>query len=126
MSPAWLFGYFSSNEDTEENFEDDVLDDNATVTHEEGSTSSVTQQAGLDNIEEESDDQTFRSNTMDNVRNTSPDKSGKEEQVFAADDNDQDDVRNADTTTRLSGSLNDDVEVSNVVSYVLFLDWIVC
>ncbi|XP_028406164.1 nuclear pore complex protein Nup153-like [Dendronephthya gigantea] len=113
LSPGWLFGYFSSNEDVEDNFQEDILDQNATVTHEEGSTSGVTQQARLDNIEEESDDRTFRDTTMDNVRDTSFDTNEEEEQVFTADDNDQDDVRNPDTTTRLSGSLNDDVEDEN-------------
>jgi hypothetical protein len=108
LSPSWLFGYFTSNEDECEpsNFEDDALDENATVTHEEGGSSSscIPDQDRLASLEEENDeDDAFE---KDNDTNTSGDK------VLDANNTRQDRVEKANTSIRLSGCLNDDIEVS--------------
>ena len=122
MSPSWLFGYFTSNEDECEpsNFEDDVLDENATVTHEEGGSSSscIPNQERLASLEEENDeDDAFE---KDNNTNISDDK------VFDANDTKQDRMEQANTSIRLSGCLNDDIEVSisgSLVGRLFFAGW---
>ena len=110
LSPSWLFGYFTSSEDECEpsNFEDDVLDQNATVTHEEGGTSSssIPNQGRLASLDEENEeDDAFE---LDSDNTISDDKA----QVLDENNTKQDRIGNADMSIRLSGCLNDDIEVS--------------
>jgi hypothetical protein len=114
LSPSWLFGYFAQNEGDFEasNFEDDVSDQNAVVTHEEGGTSSsyVPNQGRLASFGDENDDETFASLELNND-SISADTSDKA-QVFDENNGKQDTVEIADSSIRLSGCLNDDIEVS--------------
>ena len=110
MSPAWLFGYFKSNEDECINIEENVLEENATVTHEEGSTSGSyeTQKAGLSSVEEENSGSAFE---VDADRTTLDDKIGNRPTAQGCIENKR--VGDADLSIRLSGSLDDDLEVSS-------------
>ena len=116
MNPSWLFGYFTSKEDEYEpsNVEDDASNEHATVTHEEGSTSSsyVPNQGRLDSVEEGSEGDAFESFEKDNDRTTSDDKTDKQPQVFDENTRKPERVTNPDSSVRLSGSLDDDIEVS--------------
>ena len=116
MSPSWLFGYFTSKEDeyVSPDVEEDASNEYATVTHEEGSTSSsyAPNQGRLDSVEEESDGDAFESSEKDNDRTISDDRTDKQAQVFDENTTRPERVANPDLSVRLSGSLEDDIEVS--------------
>ena len=109
-----MFGYLRTSEEEFEqtNIEEDALEEHATVTHEEGgaSSSSAPNQSRLASVEEDGED-AFDSSEQDNdIRTLSDDRSDRS-QVYEQNVR-QDRTSVGNSSIRLSGSLDDEVEVS--------------